>query len=193
MSDNGTSTHAAPTHGDGGATESRIWTLLEQVSDPEIPVISLLDLGVVRAVRWADPGWEVVITPTYSGCPAMTQMADDIVSVLAAAGLSVRVCTQLAPAWSTDWISESGRCKLRDYGIAPPAIRSPGLAAHDSGGTAAQRVLRFVPRAAASPAVPCPRCGSSHTHLSSQFGSTACKAQYRCQACSEPFDYFKPY
>lgn len=186
--------HAAPAHGDSGATEGRIWTLLEQVSDPEIPVISLLDLGVVRAVRWADPDWEVVITPTYSGCPAMTQMADDIVSVLAAAGLSVRVCTQLAPAWSTDWISDQGRRKLHDYGIAPPATRSPDPAAHDSvGGTPAQRVLRFMPRATVSPPVPCPHCGSSQTHLTSQFGSTACKAQYRCQACREPFDYFKPY
>jgi ring-1,2-phenylacetyl-CoA epoxidase subunit PaaD len=171
------------------AQRARIWTLLEQVSDPEIPVISLIDLGVVREVRRGDLTWEVVITPTYSGCPAMSQMADDIVTVMAAAGLEVRVRSQLAPAWSTDWISAAGRRKLLEYGIAPPAVRVSPVP--DAG--AAARVLRFVPRAMRPDPVACPRCGSTETVETSHFGSTACKAMYRCLACREPFDYFKPY
>ncbi len=173
--------------GAGGSDEmrARIWTLLEQVSDPEIPVISLLDLGVVRELRWSGATWQVVITPTYSGCPAMTQMADDIVAVLAGAHLPVEVLTQLAPAWSTDWISPQGRQKLHAYGIAPPAA----LPAQPAGA----RVLRFMPRQEAAPAVACPRCGSRETVETSHFGSTACKALYRCLSCREPFDYFKPY
>jgi ring-1,2-phenylacetyl-CoA epoxidase subunit PaaD len=162
---------------------ARIWQLLEQVCDPEIPVISLLDLGVVRDVRASEQGWQVVITPTYSGCPAMSQMADDIVSTLAAAGVTVQVSTQLAPAWSTDWISEAGRRKLRDYGIAPPGPRPVG----------GSRTLRFMPPAPPAQDVPCPRCGSGLTQETSHFGSTACKALYRCLQCREPFDYFKPY
>lgn len=168
---------------------AHIWELLGRVSDPEIPVISLIDLGVVREVRHAGQGWEVVITPTYSGCPAMTQMAEDIVAVMAAEGLMVQVRTELAPAWSTDWISEAGRRKLREYGIAPPQGRTAPTATGEP--TPAQRVLRFMPRA--PEAVPCPRCGSSETNETSHFGSTACKAMYRCLACREPFDYFKPY
>jgi ring-1,2-phenylacetyl-CoA epoxidase subunit PaaD len=162
---------------------ARIWQLLEQVCDPEIPVISLLDLGVVRDVRASEQGWQVVITPTYSGCPAMSQMADDIVSTLAAAGVAVQVSTQLAPAWSTDWISAEGRRKLRDYGIAPPGSRT----------VSSSRTLRFLPPAPAAQDVPCPRCGSGLTQETSHFGSTACKALYRCLDCREPFDYFKPY
>ena len=162
---------------------ARIWQLLEQVCDPEIPVISLLDLGVVRDVRPTGQGWQVVITPTYSGCPAMSQMADDIVSTLAAAGVTVQVSTQLAPAWSTDWISEAGRRKLRDYGIAPPGPRPVG----------GSRTLRFMPPAPPAQDVLCPRCGSGLTQETSHFGSTACKALYRCLQCREPFDYFKPY
>lgn len=162
---------------------ARIWQLLEQVCDPEIPVISLIDLGVVRDVRASEQGWQVVITPTYSGCPAMSQMADDIVSTLAAAGVVVQVSTQLAPAWSTDWISAEGRRKLRDYGIAPPGSRT----------VSSSRTLRFLPPAPAAQDVPCPRCGSGLTQETSHFGSTACKALYRCLDCREPFDYFKPY
>ena len=162
---------------------ARIWQLLEQVCDPEIPVISLLDLGVVRDVRASEQGWQVVITPTYSGCPAMSQMADDIVSTLAAAGVVVQVSTQLAPAWSTDWISAEGRRKLRDYGIAPPGSRT----------VSSSRTLRFLPPAPAAQDVPCPRCGSGLAQETSHFGSTACKALYRCLDCREPFDYFKPY
>ncbi|MEI7784468.1 MAG: 1,2-phenylacetyl-CoA epoxidase subunit PaaD [Betaproteobacteria bacterium] len=185
---------AEETHPSGGEDSdelrARIWALLERVSDPEIPVISLLDLGVVRDVRWSGAAWQVVITPTYSGCPAMAQMADDIVAVLAAEQVTVEVITQLAPAWSTDWISPQGRQKLRDYGIAPPAALAASTSA--AGGPAA-RVLRFMPRAGTAPAVACPRCGSQETVETSHFGSTACKALYRCLSCREPFDYFKPY
>lgn len=166
-----------------------LWALLAQVSDPEIPVISLLDLGVVREVSLEPEGWVVVITPTYSGCPAMSQMAEDIVSTLRSAGCGPgRVQTQLAPAWSTDWISPEGRRKLREYGIAPPAPVRSGAATHEG-----LQVLRFLPRKAAAEAVPCPLCGSEQTVETSHFGSTACKALYRCLSCREPFDYFKPY
>lgn len=187
---------------DGEAVRARIWALLEQVCDPEIPVISLPQLGVVREVRQGETGWEVVITPTYSGCPAMEQMADDIVAAMDAAGLAVQVRTQLAPAWTTDWITGAGRRKLREYGIAPPVARVSGVGAGEgvaalcgssaSPASAAERVLRFLPRAATPDLVPCPRCGAQETVQVAQFGSTACKAQYRCLACREPFDYFKP-
>jgi len=167
--------------------EESIWTLLEQVSDPEIPVISLLDLGVVRQVKVDAQGWLVVITPTYSACPALSQMADDIVSTLQRAGWGPgRVQTQLAPAWSTDWISPRGRDRLREYGIAPPAP------IHSQASDGA-RVLHFLPRKPLAESVPCPRCGSEQTTQTSRFGSTACKALYRCLSCREPFDYFKPY
>lgn len=187
----------AATSFDPAEVRARIWTLLEQVCDPEIPVISLVDLGVVREVRPADGGWDVVITPTYSGCPAMDQMADDIVSAMTAAGLPVQVSTQLAPAWSTDWMTDAGRRKLREYGIAPPMAAAHPAADPDAGpvtgGAASARVLQFLPSAAASVDVPCPRCGSHDTTETSPFGSTACKAMYRCLACLEPFDYFKPH
>ena len=176
---------------------ARVWALLEEVCDPEIPVISLRDLGVVRDVRWSGSHWQVMITPTYSGCPAMEQMADDIMARLSGAGLPVQVQTQLAPAWSTDWISAQGREKLRAYGIAPPAARAamtgqpePGSAPDSQPGSA--RVLRFMPRPA-NWVVACPRCGSQDTSEISHFGSTACKALYRCLSCREPFDHFKPY
>lgn len=189
-------TQAAPGAVVDEAVRARIWDLLEQVCDPEIPVISLPDLGVVREVRHGDAGWEVVITPTYSGCPAMTQMADDIVAAMAAAGLSVQVRTQLAPAWSTDWMSAAGRRKLREYGIAPPVARvgavGAGEGAAPAPASASERVLRFLPRATTPDRVACPRCGAQETVQVAQFGSTACKAQYRCLACREPFDYFKP-
>ncbi len=179
-----------PDQGDPQAQREHIWRLLEQVSDPEIPVISLIDLGVVRELRRGAQAWEVVITPTYSGCPAMAQMADDIVAVMTKAGWPVRVVTQLAPAWTTDWMTVAGRRKLREYGIAPPAARAD---AHDAAPGGSTRVLRFLPRVAESAPVSCPRCGSDQTAETSRFGSTACKAMYRCLACREPFDYFKPY
>ena len=162
------------------------WQLLEGLSDPEIPVITLRELGILRAVHEGAEGLEVVITPTYSGCPAMGQIEDDVKATLAAAGLQARVVTQLAPAWTTDWMTEAARDKLRAYGIAPPhacASEQPGSAS----------VVQFAARGAKAEVVHCPQCGSANTTETSHFGSTACKALYRCLDCMEPFDYFKPY
>ena len=158
------------------------WAALEDLADPEIPVISLRDLGILRDVRLGADGLEVVITPTYSGCPAMGQIEDDVKSALFAKGIAARVVTQLAPAWTTDWMSEAGKAKLHAYGIAPPHQTPAG-----------SNVVRFIARPAKVETVPCPRCGSGHTVESSHFGSTACKALYKCLDCQEPFDYFKPY
>ena len=145
------------------------------VPDPEIPVLTVADLGVLRNVRVAQDGvLEVEITPTYTGCPAMHAIALDIQAALARAGLgNARVVTVLSPAWTTDWMSEEGRRKLMDYGIAPPA---PG---------AGRRALFGVE------SVTCPRCGSEDTEEIAAFGSTPCKALHRCRTCREPFDYFK--
>ncbi|MBJ7308955.1 1,2-phenylacetyl-CoA epoxidase subunit PaaD [Rugamonas sp. CCM 8940] len=163
----------------------QIWAWLGEVADPEIPVISLVDLGIVRAVEvLGDAACVVTITPTYSGCPAMQVIADAVVEALRGHGLTqVRLVNQLSPAWTTDWMSAAGRIKLRDYGIAPPAqqvIDISGLAAG---------VKRRAPPP--KPSVACPQCGSLHTELASQFGSTPCKALYKCLDCREPFDYFK--
>jgi ring-1,2-phenylacetyl-CoA epoxidase subunit PaaD len=167
-------------------TLERAWAALETVPDPEIPVVSIRELGILRDVRRAADGvLEVVITPTYSGCPAMSQIAEDVEHTLEVAQLApYRVATVLAPAWTTDWMTAEAREKLRAYGIAPPT----GNCASDA---PAEKVIRFVPRALPAPA--CPRCGSAHTERLAQFGSTACKALYRCLDCREPFDYFKPY
>ncbi|MBS1132285.1 MAG: Phenylacetate-CoA oxygenase, PaaJ subunit [Proteobacteria bacterium] len=158
------------------------WAALEDLADPEIPVISLRELGILRDVRVGADGLEVVITPTYSGCPAMSQIEDDVRSTLLAKGISARVVTQLAPAWTTDWMSEAGKAKLHAYGIAPPHQTPAG-----------SNVVRFISKPAKVETVPCPHCGSAHTVESSHFGSTACKALYKCLDCQEPFDYFKPY
>jgi ring-1,2-phenylacetyl-CoA epoxidase subunit PaaD len=159
---------------------AQAWAVLHTVLDPEVPALSLTDLGIVRDVRRADPGLEVVLTPTYSGCPATEVIEQSVIDALVAAGLGpVRVTMQRAPAWTTDWISEDGRRKLRDYGIAPPGPVDTGAGAP----------IRIVRRQAA---VACPRCGSAHTERLSAFGSTACKALYRCIACREPFEHFKP-
>ena len=140
---------------------THIWSVLETVPDPEIPALSVVDLGIVRSV---DQG-RVVITPTYTGCPATLVIERDIRDALDAAGFrDIRIETTLSPPWTTDWISEEGRRKLRAYGIAPPAPR--GL-------------------------VECPQCGSSETEEISRFGSTPCKALWRCRSCAEPFDLFK--
>lgn len=161
-----------------------VWRLLETIPDPEIPVISICDLGIVREVR-ADSGGtpnEIVITPTYSGCPAMQVIEDDIHVKLVAGGFAdIRVSTTLTPPWTTDWMSAAGRARLVEYGIAPPAhdAAKPNVA-----------VVRFVTHRHAAPA--CPHCGSGETERLSEFGSTACKALYRCLECREPFDYFKP-
>jgi ring-1,2-phenylacetyl-CoA epoxidase subunit PaaD len=166
---------------------TNIWQVLEAVTDPEIPVVSLRELGILRDVRFTEIGkLEVVITPTYSGCPAMGQIEDDIHNVLSAQGLQAQVITQLAPTWTTHWMSDSAREKLLAYGIAPPRC---GAEISTLTGSA---VMRFAV-AGTKEDVPCPQCGSSDTTETSHFGSTACKAQYRCLACMEPFDYFKPY
>ena len=160
------------------AAPEEIWRWLGEVPDPEIPVISVVDLGIVRAVALDGDACVVTITPTYSGCPAMTAIAADIERVLRAHGLArVRVERVLAPAWSTDWMTAAGRRALQEYGIAPPVARAVDASA----------------LGAADAAVACPQCGSGHTRLLSQFGSTSCKALYQCVDCREPFDYFKPH
>jgi ring-1,2-phenylacetyl-CoA epoxidase subunit PaaD len=149
----------------------RLFDLLGGVSDPEIPVLSLLDLGVVRDVSIHGGKVSVTITPTYAGCPAMAAMRADIESTLAAAGYAeVEVRQTLSPAWSTDWMTQRGREKLRDYGIAPP---------------------QPVARGQQGEGTECPRCRSDNVKKISEFGSTACKALYQCRDCREPFDYFK--
>ena len=153
-----------------------VWQILEEVKDPEIPVLSILDMGIVREVNESEAGLEIVITPTYSGCPAMDMISMHIRQVLKAKGYEqLNIRTVLAPAWTTDWLSESGKAKLKAYGIAPPV-----------GATTDKRVLM-----AEFASVACPRCESENTRLISQFGSTACKALYQCKDCLEPFDYFK--
>ncbi len=179
--------NATTTESTGHATcLDAIAAAIAHLADPEIPVVSLTELGILRDVRLGDDGMaEVVITPTYSGCPAMEQIEDDIHAALAAAGLKARVVTQLSPAWTTDWMNEAAREKLRVYGIAPPQC---GSAANTSHGT-----VKFSRHATRAVSVPCPQCGSSNTTETSPFGSTACKSLYKCLDCLEPFDYFKPY
>ncbi|MBQ2649034.1 MAG: phenylacetate-CoA oxygenase subunit PaaJ [Achromobacter sp.] len=156
----------------------QVYAWLQEVPDPEIPVLSVVDLGVVRDVSWDGDACVVVITPTYSGCPAMREITEDIRQVLARHGIGeVRVDTRLSPAWTTDWMSEKGRAALKDYGIAAPAQQAIDISG--------------ISRRSAGPAIECPRCGSRDTRLVSNFGSTSCKALYRCVSCREPFDYFK--
>lgn len=158
------------------------WSVLDTVPDPEVPVLSVRDLGIVRDVVCTDTGTEVVLTPTYSGCPATEVISDSVREALEGAGFGpVTVRLRRAPAWTTDWISEDGRRKLREYGIAPPG------AVRDDATLAGAAPIRIRPRG-----VDCPRCGSAQTERLSAFGSTACKAMYRCLACREPFEHFKP-
>jgi ring-1,2-phenylacetyl-CoA epoxidase subunit PaaD len=161
-----------------------VWHWLSQVPDPEIPVISVTDLGIVRDVAWDGDTLVVTVTPTYSGCPATTVINLDIEQALNEKGIArVRLERRLSPAWTTDWISTEAREKLKAYGIAPPID-----------GTAADgRLLKRVERLSghSNLTVACPRCGSTQTEKVSQFGSTPCKASYRCADCLEPFDYFK--
>ncbi|MDQ2093146.1 1,2-phenylacetyl-CoA epoxidase subunit PaaD [Rhodalgimonas zhirmunskyi] len=146
--------------------EAEIWAWLDEVPDPEIPAISLVDLGIIRDVKWAGDVLEVTVTPTYSGCPATSVINFDIEKALRDHGIEqITLKRQLSPPWTTDWLSEKGRAKLEAYGIAPPT---------DAKGPEK-----------------CPHCGGTHLERISQFGSTPCKAQWRCKDCLEPFDYFK--
>ena len=183
-----------PVHA-GMTPEERGWAVLAGVADPEVPAVSVVDLGIVRELRAEAGGLVVVLTPTYSGCPATEQIERSVVEALEAAGLGpVRPELRRAPAWTTDWITEQGRQRLLAYGIAPPgACGSHG--ANDAS-VPREATIRFMPRReAARPAaeaVACPRCGSQHTEQLSAFGSTACKSLWRCVACREPFEHFKP-
>jgi len=162
-----------------------------RVSDPEIPSLTLEDLGILRAVDIEGDRVVVTVVPTYTGCPATDAIVDDVRAALDAAGVApFEVRIALTPAWSSDWITAEGRTKLLHAGIAPPACLGPSRIEQ-----ASSSVIRFTPhprqREQAEPA--CPRCGSAQTELLSEYGSTACKSLYRCRACAEPFDYFKPY
>lgn len=161
--------------------QQRAWGVLENIPDPEIPVVSIRELGILREINDHGGELEVVITPTYSGCPAMDQIENDVRAALAANYLAGHVVTRLAPAWTTDWITEAAREKLRAFGISPPH-------------SVPDNVVRFArPDMNARADVLCPRCGSANTTETSHFGSTACKALYKCLDCLEPFDYFKHY
>jgi ring-1,2-phenylacetyl-CoA epoxidase subunit PaaD len=183
---------AGPARAAGGSRPSigALWLALGAVPDPEVPVVSVVELGIVRGIEWdeAEPGsLRVVVTPTYSGCPATELIMSSIREALAAVGVPrVRLETRLFPAWTTAWMAPAARRKLRDFGIAPPE-------GHRSAAAATVDVAGISPLRRSGVAVPCPRCGSLRTSLVSQFGSTACKAQYRCVDCLEPFDYFKPH
>ncbi|MBL7744092.1 MAG: phenylacetate-CoA oxygenase subunit PaaJ [Chitinophagaceae bacterium] len=154
-----------------------LYAYLDEIKDPEVPVLSIIDLGIVRDIVMHDDEIEVIITPTYTGCPAMDMIAMNIRMMLATLGFKKqKVTTILSPAWTTDWMSEEGKRKLKEYGIAPPNPK--------------QHVCNEKLFADAE-AVQCPHCDSYHTHRISEFGSTACKALYQCDDCKEPFDYFK--
>lgn len=158
----------------GAGDVARAWQVLDAVMDPEVPVVSVVDLGIVRALERDGSRLHVVVTPTYSGCPATEVIERDIEQALLQAGFVPRLERRLTPAWTTDWISAEGRERLRAYGIAPPQ------------GSASKRSLLGE-----APEIRCPQCGSAHTEQLSEFGSTACKALHRCRDCLEPFDYFK--
>ncbi len=159
--------------------KTRIYEILENVCDPEVPVLSILDLGIVRdVVVENDDEIEIVITPTYSGCPAMNMIAMNIRIEMAAAGFpNIKISEVLKPAWTTDWLTENGKQKLKAYGIAPPQYSSKNKAQN----------LAFDDEKA----IPCPLCDSENTEMISEFGSTSCKSLHRCKDCLEPFDYFK--
>jgi ring-1,2-phenylacetyl-CoA epoxidase subunit PaaD len=159
------------------ANQIRSW--LADVPDPEVPAVSVMDLGIVRDVQWQDDELVVAITPTYSGCPATSVIAFEIEAALRAKGIHrLRIERRLSPPWTTDWITQEGRQRLQAYGIAPPAETAGGPSPFD----------RFLRK---DLVIACPRCQSENTERVSEFGSTPCKAQYRCRDCLEPFDYFK--
>jgi ring-1,2-phenylacetyl-CoA epoxidase subunit PaaD len=148
----------------------KIWQILETVCDPEVPVLTITDLGIIRDVKINDVEVEVIITPTYTGCPAMDMIAMNIKLALIENGYTnIKITSVLSPAWTTDWMSEAGKRKLKEYGIAAPNKKN-AITADD---------------------IKCPQCNSTNTRLISEFGSTACKALYQCNDCKEPFDYFK--
>ncbi|MDQ2719257.1 MAG: phenylacetate-CoA oxygenase subunit PaaJ [Bacteroidota bacterium] len=154
--------------------KQKILSILQTINDPEIPVLSIIDLGIVRDIKFHDEGTEIIITPTYSGCPAMDVISMNIRMALIKEGLtSIKISQQLSPAWTTDWMTETGKEKLKSYGIAPPAAKT------------------FDKNYLENLVIECPLCHSKNTKLVSQFGSTACKALYQCNECKEPFDYFK--
>lgn len=154
-----------------------IWSFLNEIPDPEIPVITIVELGVVRDVTITELGVNIVITPTYSGCPATERFIADIKEQLTAKGIkNITITLQYSPAWTTNWLTDAAKLKLKEYGIAPPVDGTEDKGVLFSTGTKV---------------VPCPRCNSTNTELKSQFGSTACKAFYTCKDCLEPFDYFK--
>ena len=158
-------------------THSEITDLIKAIPDPEIPVITIEELGILKGINFTDDGVEIVITPTYTGCPAMQHIEDDIKKILAQNSIfKYSIKTVLSPAWTTDWITDTAKEKLRAYGIAPPEKTSVSKAVLLGKGT---RVVQ------------CPQCHSSNTEMINQFGSTACKSLYRCFDCKEPFDYFK--
>ncbi len=153
-------------------SKKKIWQILEQVTDPEVPVLTITDLGILRDVKINGEEIEVIITPTYTGCPAMDMIAMNIKLALIENGYShIKIIAALSPAWTTDWMSEEGKRKLKEYGIAPPVTRSDH---HD-----------------VTADIECPQCHSFNTRLISEFGSTACKSLYQCNDCKEPFDHFK--
>ena len=153
-----------------------IWEYLKMVEDPEIPILNVIEMGIVRDLKWDEDKkkWHVIITPTYSGCPAMKTIEEEIQKLFQENDIEVEIESTLSPAWTTDWISENGKNKLREYGIAPPE----------------NEVDKSVLFAEAT-VVPCPLCKSKNTKMVSLFGSTACKAHYQCNECLEPIDYFK--
>ena len=170
----------------------RAWEVLGGVLDPEVPALSVRDLGIVRDVIDHGDSLEVVLTPTYSGCPATEVIEQSVLEAINAEGLGpARATLQRAPAWTSDWITAEGKRKLTEYGIAPPhsVVPAPASAGAGSAGTQSARIRIFGRQA---DRIPCPRCGSTNTERLSAFGSTACKSMYRCLACSEPFEHFKP-
>lgn len=177
------------------ADAAHVWRVLDGVLDPEVPVVSIRELGIVREVQCEGEHVAVVLTPTYSGCPATEMIEANVRDALDNAGYeSVTVSYRRAPAWTSDWITDEGRRKLREYGIAPPAkVACDACAARALPRVASDIPVRFVERDPVDAAtVACPRCGSAQTERVSAFGSTACKSLYRCIACREPFEYFKP-
>ena len=193
MSDFTTSTLPAPgernSHNNGRQSLDQLWRWLSEVPDPEIPVISVVDLGIVRNIAWSEEDEElacVTVTPTYSGCPATEVIGQMIRAELLGRGVKrVELRVQLSPPWTTDWLTEQARKNLKEYGIAPPAEETT------KAGDALSASLVVLGQGPHKPELACPRCGSIHSEMISRFGSTPCKSLHRCLDCLEPFDHFK--